>query len=167
MPCCNQLSSSYPDGKHKVKYQHGADWDFQIEDRDAPIDLSLILPHYRARYQPVDHRMTMFVAGNTESIKLKVVCVIPLSSIPHLTESPAVPTISTEQILFISIRRNVQCYRLVTLRFPWTNPLRPNLQNSLLGRVYQQDPAERSSERTCLRFGRSLHRGRCCDCYSW
>lgn len=151
-----------------MKYQHGADWDFHIEDRDEPMDLSLILPHYRARYQPVDHRMAMFVAGNTESIKLKVVCInLSIPPYSHLTKSAVVPTFSTEQILPVSIRRNVKCYRLATFRLPWTNPFQSYLQNRLLGWVCQQDPTERSSERTCRRSGRCLHRGRCHDCYSW
>lgn len=70
-----------------MKYQHDADWDFCLEDRDAPIDLTLILPHYRARYQPVDHRMAMFVSGNTESIKLKVVWTIH-THLLHLLSNP-------------------------------------------------------------------------------
>jgi len=38
-----------------------------------PLDLDLILPHYRARNQPIDHRMSMFVANDHQPIKLKVV----------------------------------------------------------------------------------------------
>jgi len=38
-----------------------------------PIDISLALPHYRARNQPVDHRLAMFVSNETSPIKLKVV----------------------------------------------------------------------------------------------
>ena len=56
-----------------MKYQTGADWDFQLVGGQLPIDLNLILPHYRARYQPVDHRMSMFVANDSAPIKLKVV----------------------------------------------------------------------------------------------
>ncbi|TFK27336.1 hypothetical protein FA15DRAFT_701947 [Coprinopsis marcescibilis] len=59
-------------GTYKVKYQGDAEWDFQVEAMDVPIDLSLNLPHYRARHQPVEHRMSMFVAGESEAIKLKV-----------------------------------------------------------------------------------------------
>jgi len=59
-------------GSQKVKYQAGSDWDFQLVGGQLPIDLSLILPHYRARNQPVDHRMSMFVANDRAPIKLKV-----------------------------------------------------------------------------------------------
>ncbi|KAF8894719.1 hypothetical protein BD779DRAFT_1502601 [Infundibulicybe gibba] len=43
------------------------------------IDMSLILPHYRARHQPVDHRMSMFVGSDTGAIKLKVCRTFPRS----------------------------------------------------------------------------------------
>ncbi|EAU88095.1 hypothetical protein CC1G_11518 [Coprinopsis cinerea okayama7 len=59
-------------GTHKVKYQGDSEWDFQIDGVDVPVDLSLNLPHYRARHQPVDHRMSMFIGGEREPIKLKV-----------------------------------------------------------------------------------------------
>jgi len=59
-------------GSHKVKYHAGSDWDFQLVGGQLPIDLNLILPHYRARNQPVDHRMSLFVANDSAPIKLKV-----------------------------------------------------------------------------------------------
>jgi len=59
-------------GTQKVKYQGGEDWDFHVDGGKLPLDLSLILPHYRARNQPVEHRMSMFVANDNEPIKLKV-----------------------------------------------------------------------------------------------
>jgi len=59
-------------GSHKVKYQDDSDWDFQLVGGQIPIDLSLILPHYRARNQPIDHRFSMFVANDSAPIKLKV-----------------------------------------------------------------------------------------------
>ncbi|KAF8626386.1 hypothetical protein AX15_005035 [Amanita polypyramis BW_CC] len=34
--------------------------------------MSLMLPHYRARHQPVDHRMGMFVASEASQIRLKI-----------------------------------------------------------------------------------------------
>jgi len=57
---------------HKVKYQSDSEWDFVLDDFRGPVDLCLNLPHYRARSQPVDHRMSMFIGGGTEPIKLKV-----------------------------------------------------------------------------------------------
>lgn len=60
-------------GTHKVKYTPDEDWDFHLDVAHKPIDLSLALPHYRARYQPVDHRMSMFVGSETAPIRVKVV----------------------------------------------------------------------------------------------
>ena len=37
------------------------------------IDMSLVIPHYRARQQPVDHRLNMFIAATTKPVKLKIV----------------------------------------------------------------------------------------------
>ncbi|KAJ7273094.1 hypothetical protein C8J57DRAFT_1434977 [Mycena rebaudengoi] len=58
-------------GSHKVKYL-GEDWDFHLDTAHKPIDLSLVLPHYRARNQPIEHRMSMFVGNETNPIKLKI-----------------------------------------------------------------------------------------------
>ena len=63
-------------GTCKVKYRGDDDWDFflDVSHRRKPTDLSLILPHYRARHQPVDHRMSMFVStASTSPMRLKVV----------------------------------------------------------------------------------------------
>jgi len=65
-----------PVGSHRVKYrgagEHSA-WDFTLETDHRPIDVSLVLPHYRARNQPLDHRLSMYVGnGNADSIKVKV-----------------------------------------------------------------------------------------------
>ncbi|KAF8188359.1 hypothetical protein BJ912DRAFT_1042556 [Pholiota molesta] len=68
-PLLNQLSAR---GTQKVKYHEESDWDFHLDAAQKAIDLSLILPHYRARNQPVDHRMTMFVGNDSAPIKLKV-----------------------------------------------------------------------------------------------
>jgi len=58
-------------GAHLVKYQPQEEWDFSLETAFQPIDISLVLPHYRARNQPLDHRMNMFIAGDSEPIKVK------------------------------------------------------------------------------------------------
>lgn len=60
-------------GTTRVKYQADSDWDYSVDGRNTAIDLSLILPHYRARHQPVDHRMSMFIGCDSEPIKVKVV----------------------------------------------------------------------------------------------
>jgi len=59
-------------GLYKVKYQPNEDWDFYVDVEHKPIDLSLTLPHYRARNQPVDHRMSMFVGSGTAPVRVKV-----------------------------------------------------------------------------------------------
>lgn len=55
----------------------GEDWDMIIENEKA-VDVSLVLPHHRARTQPLDYRMNMHVAGEEGDMKIKVVSV-PLS----------------------------------------------------------------------------------------
>ncbi|KAF4615369.1 hypothetical protein D9613_003268 [Agrocybe pediades] len=66
-------------GTHKVKYAGDSDWDFHVDAAQHSLDLSLILPHYRARHQPVDHRMSMLVANDHEPMKLKVCRNVPTS----------------------------------------------------------------------------------------
>src|SRR5687768_9016203 len=68
-----QLDHTSTRGTHKVKYQSDSDWDFHLDAGEVPTDVDLMLPHYRARHQPIDHRMSMCVAGQSESIKLRVV----------------------------------------------------------------------------------------------
>ena len=50
----------------------GEDWDMIIENEKA-VDVSLVLPHHRARTQPLDYRMNMHVAGEEGDMKVKVV----------------------------------------------------------------------------------------------
>lgn len=56
-----------------MKYHPSAEWDFQLDSEHLPIDLSLILPHYRARGQPIEHRMAMLAESQSSPVKLKVV----------------------------------------------------------------------------------------------
>jgi hypothetical protein len=60
-------------GVHKVKYRPDQEWDFVAESAHAPIDYALVLPHYRARNQPIGHRMNMFIGSGTGPVRLKVV----------------------------------------------------------------------------------------------
>lgn len=73
------LQNEKPTGTRKVKYAAGSEWDLVVETTQQPIDLSLVLPHYRARHQPVNHRMTMFLGSDMAPIRAKVV-----SSTTHL-----------------------------------------------------------------------------------
>ncbi|KAE9395819.1 hypothetical protein BT96DRAFT_1021731 [Gymnopus androsaceus JB14] len=59
-------------GPRKVTYQANSDWDCYVDVAQQPIDMDLILPFHRARYQPVDHRMNMFVGTEGGPVKLKV-----------------------------------------------------------------------------------------------
>ncbi|KAJ6606426.1 hypothetical protein DFH09DRAFT_966654 [Mycena vulgaris] len=61
-----------PSGSHKVRYQADEDWDFHLDIAHKPVDLSLVLPHYRARNQPIEHRMGMFVGNESYPMKIKV-----------------------------------------------------------------------------------------------
>ncbi|KAJ7771615.1 hypothetical protein B0H16DRAFT_189913 [Mycena metata] len=61
-----------PSGVHKVKYLPGENWDFHVDIAHKPVDLSLVLPHYRARNQPIDHRMSIFLGNETHPVKVKV-----------------------------------------------------------------------------------------------
>ena len=64
-----------------MKYS-GARWDYYLDVPQAgeTIDMSLALPHYRARNQPIDHRMNIFVGNETGPVKLKIVRPSPF---PH------------------------------------------------------------------------------------
>lgn len=66
-----------PNGVHKVKYHPGHSWDFALDTAQVPVDVTLVLPHYRARNQPLGHRLALFV-GNDSGVKVKLVR-LPLS----------------------------------------------------------------------------------------
>jgi hypothetical protein len=55
-----------------VKYQPDEDWDFQVNAMHEPVNVDLSLPHYRARQQPVDHRISMFIDAHNSPVKAKV-----------------------------------------------------------------------------------------------
>ncbi|KAJ7724173.1 hypothetical protein DFH07DRAFT_897319 [Mycena maculata] len=61
-----------PTGSHRVRYMADENWDFYLDITHKPVDLSLVLPHYRARAQPIEHRMSMFVGNESYPVKLKV-----------------------------------------------------------------------------------------------
>ncbi|KAF9244237.1 hypothetical protein BU15DRAFT_71793 [Melanogaster broomeanus] len=75
---CEKISlvCTEPRGTHKVHYNGTRDWDFILETQEA-IDMSLVIPHYRARHQPVDHRLNMFVSDEVAPVKLKVCRPVP------------------------------------------------------------------------------------------
>lgn len=73
VPVLTDAQSNVSTGPHKVKYHGtGEDWDMTIENEKA-VDVSLVLPHHRARTQPLDYRMNMHVASEDGDIKVKVV----------------------------------------------------------------------------------------------
>ncbi|KAJ3999239.1 hypothetical protein F5050DRAFT_1739100 [Lentinula boryana] len=59
-------------GSHKVTYQANSTWDCYVDVAQRPIDMDLILPHYRPRQQPINHRLNMFVGTEAGLVKLKV-----------------------------------------------------------------------------------------------
>lgn len=67
----NSSSSNVSTGPHKVKYHGtGEDWDMTIENEKG-VDVSLVLPQHRARTQPLDYRMNMYVTSEGD-MKVKV-----------------------------------------------------------------------------------------------
>lgn len=70
-----------PSRSHRVHYNRQYDWDFHLESTRGDIDASLVLPHYRARDQPIDHRMTMLVGSDSGAVKLKIVRTPPWDSL--------------------------------------------------------------------------------------
>ncbi|KAI9056945.1 hypothetical protein FKP32DRAFT_1638945 [Trametes sanguinea] len=75
-PMSTESLLEQPTGSHRVKYMGAgerASHDFTLETDDRPIDVSLVLPHYRAHNQPYDHRLSMYVGSESgSSIKVKV-----------------------------------------------------------------------------------------------
>ena len=61
-----------PVGTRKIHYQPSSGWDYICKSHQEPIDLSLVLPHFRARNQPVGERLSMFISGTDAPIKVKV-----------------------------------------------------------------------------------------------
>jgi hypothetical protein len=67
---------SHGAGTHKVHYQPQQQWDFIADTDERPVDVSLVLPHYRARNQPTGHRMSMYIHSRAE-IKSTIVSADP------------------------------------------------------------------------------------------
>lgn len=61
-----------PVGSRKVHYQPSSEWDFICKSHQEVVDLSLALPHFRARNQPVGERLSMFVSATDAPVKVKV-----------------------------------------------------------------------------------------------
>ncbi|TFY74342.1 hypothetical protein EWM64_g9670 [Hericium alpestre] len=59
-------------GTHKVHYKPHQQWDYLVAAEEHPIDLSLMLPHYRAHNQPIGHRMGMYLHSERHEIKARV-----------------------------------------------------------------------------------------------
>ncbi|EIN08011.1 hypothetical protein PUNSTDRAFT_144470 [Punctularia strigosozonata HHB-11173 SS5] len=71
-PLGSPLLDNPTEGSHKIKYQPRQQWDWAIETNHRPVDVTLTLPHYRARNQPLNHRMRMYVGSSTGHIKARV-----------------------------------------------------------------------------------------------
>lgn len=73
----DSLLEAPSDKSIRVKY-HGAGphspHDLSIDYGCSPVDVALVLPHFRARNQPLNHRMSMFVGNESaDDIKVKIV----------------------------------------------------------------------------------------------
>lgn len=69
--------SSCTVGTQKVHYHHQGQWDFFVNATEtSSVDLSLMLPHYRAHNQPAGHRLSMFISSERSEIKTKVVSLV-------------------------------------------------------------------------------------------
>ncbi|TBU29011.1 hypothetical protein BD311DRAFT_301233 [Dichomitus squalens] len=72
----DSLLLEQPCGSHRVKYKGAGEHsihDFVLETDDQAVDVSLVLPHYRAHNQPIDHRLSMYTGTDSNApIKVKV-----------------------------------------------------------------------------------------------
>ncbi|KAF5358094.1 hypothetical protein D9756_001972 [Leucocoprinus leucothites] len=80
---CEKSSSLLPlsptTGTHKVKYHAHEDSDFVLHVDHTPVDLALIMPHYRALHQPIGHKLSMDIRNRSAPTKLKVCRNVPLT----------------------------------------------------------------------------------------
>lgn len=60
-------------GARKIHFNPHSDWDFIAATDSEPLDLDLLLPHYRAVNQPRTHRLSMYVHSRHGDVKTKVV----------------------------------------------------------------------------------------------
>lgn len=155
MPCLPQYEKSAC-GTRKVKYTPSAEWDLAVETRQRSIDLTLVLPHYRARNQPIDHRMAMLLASDAAPIKAKIV-----SSAHHIPDPPTDHRITvspniTNEFLPRGPRRRIGCHPLAPVRLQRTHS--PFRQSCFLPRLLQSHHAECPVQHGSLRRD-SLRRG--------
>jgi hypothetical protein len=95
------MQSNVSTGPHKVKYHGtGEDWDTTIENEKG-VDVSLVLPQHRARTQPLNYRMNMFVTSEGD-IKAKVVSNSSAVKAPD-TQSDGIPTVPSNDLTSMCI----------------------------------------------------------------
>lgn len=141
-------------GSHKVKYNPESDWDFCLDVADEQVDLSLVLPHYRARTQPVNHRMNMFIGGEHAPVKAKVVCpFVPYPS--SVLTAIAVPNLTSRQILPGRPGQNLRHHTVDSLRFQRSHPTHLVAGDLFCG-LHQPDLAQCVGQ-PCLRQRYTLH----------
>lgn len=112
-----------PTGSHKVKYLADENWDFYLDTTHKPVDLSLVLPHYRARNQPIEHRMSMFVGNESYPIKLKVVRPFRLAGAHTQLTLVTVPQLLPRQVRLGGPRLVVRHNDMATLRLQGSHQL--------------------------------------------
>ena len=158
-PSSTESLLEQPSGSQRVKYQGAGshsnyDYVLDTERRSSPIDVSLVLPHYRAKNQPVDHRLGMYVGNDSnDAIKVKVVRAVVLIVV-RLTDPSLLSYVVSELYAYpldkvplggriIFQRRR---YNLAAIGFQRPHPPISNVQESqFLCGFHKQDHAE------CLR----------------
>lgn len=75
-PLADGFDKSTCTGTHKIHYRAAEMWDFTAGASSSsaaqPIDLTLVMPHYRARNQPVEHKMSVLLESVDAPIKAKI-----------------------------------------------------------------------------------------------
>ncbi|KAH8833901.1 hypothetical protein DL96DRAFT_1578792 [Flagelloscypha sp. PMI_526] len=63
-----------PSGTHRVHYKPNSDWDYTltVSGHNKAVDVDLVLPHFRAKNQPADHRLNIYLANYLGPIKAKI-----------------------------------------------------------------------------------------------
>jgi hypothetical protein len=58
-----QIEAPAPCGTHHVRFQPGAEWDHAVAPARGPVDVDLVLPHYRPRHLPAGERLRLRLAA--------------------------------------------------------------------------------------------------------
>ncbi|KAI0761450.1 hypothetical protein BC629DRAFT_1294740 [Irpex lacteus] len=156
-----------PNGSHRVKYRGASSHsmhDFVLETERRPIDVSLVLPHFRARNQPLNHRMAMYVGNDSgEPIKVKVCRNFTTArstkfSLEVHSSSNADITVWLPSDFRGHIHRSSHCKR-VSFSAGFTNRIMQNLHHGLgLGAMEEDEVVIHTAGQVTFRMW-DIHRG--------